>query len=58
MGFFKKIFKDDSTIIGLCGFDKEKISYNKNLAKTDFFFNNYQTENVFETNFEKNVLLF
>ncbi len=57
MSFLKNFFGDDSTIVGLCGFEREKPDYSKNLARNDFFFNNLQTENVFETNFTNNVLL-
>jgi len=58
MEFLKKIFNDDSTVIGLCGFGGAKQRGNKSLMKQDFLFNDFQTEKVFLTNFEQNVLLF
>lgn len=57
MNFLKNLFDDESTIIGLCGFNLEKSNYNQNLIKKDLFFNSFQIEKVFETDFTKNVLL-
>lgn len=57
MEFLKKFFNDDSTIIGLSGFKMLKPKYNESPIKNDFFFNPFQSETIFETKFEKNVLL-
>lgn len=57
MNFFKQFFNDESTIIGLCGFETMKPNYNKNLADNNFFFNSFLTEKTFETNLKKNILL-
>lgn len=57
MNFFKKLFNDESTVIGLCGFKTTKLTYINPPVKNDFFFNPFETNRVFETNFEQNVFL-
>lgn len=57
MNFIKNLFNDESTIIGLCGFEKNKPKcYNNNIAKTAFL-NTFAIKTTFETNFAKNVFL-
>ncbi len=57
MQFLKNFFDDDSTIIGLCGFGMVRQKYTETPIKNDFFFNPFVTENNFETNFSKNIML-
>lgn len=61
MKFLKNFFNDESTIVGLCRFDSIKQKYNKNVTtsglENDFFFNPFQTQQVFETNISRNALL-
>lgn len=57
MDFLKNFFNDEGKIIGLCGFKSMKTGYPKNRTETDFFFNPFQCEKVFETNYSKNALL-
>lgn len=64
MEFIKKIFNDDSTIVGLCGFEEMKPNYNKKSLNTgvcNVIFNPFIPQKPstfnFETNFEGNVLL-
>lgn len=57
MKFLKNFFNDESTIIGLCGFESMKPKYVESI-KNDFYFNPFQQNPVFETNFSKNTLLF
>ena len=57
MKFLKKIFDDDAAKIGLCGFKSLKPQYNTTVIEKDFFFNPFESQKVFETNFSKNILL-
>lgn len=57
MNFLKKFFKEDDTIIGLCGFDNMKPNYCKKPIMSDNFFNAFELEKVFETCYDKNILL-
>lgn len=61
MNFLKNFFDDESKIIGLCGFKTIKQKYDETPAENTFFFNPFQGEKVyvsnFETNFSNNVLL-
>lgn len=64
MEFIKSFFNDDSSIVGLCGFEEMKPKLNKkDVTKgvCDVIFNPFipQKPNQFnfETNFERNVLL-
>lgn len=57
MKFLKNFFNDDSKIIGLCGFDNMKPNYPKKILNRDIFSRVLQTEMVFETDFDKNILL-
>lgn len=60
MKFLKSFFNDEGAIVGLCGFEQMKPKYNKkgiNKGVSDVFFNPFISQNSFETNLEKNVLL-
>ncbi|MEI8129029.1 MAG: hypothetical protein WCG95_05370 [bacterium] len=57
MDFFKNFFNDEATIIGLCGFKTIKSKYINNPIENDFFFNPFESNRVFETNFKQNVFL-
>lgn len=57
MSFLKNLFNDNSTIIGLCGFDMKKPNYKSSLANNDFYYNKLEAETIFETNFSTNTLL-
>lgn len=61
MNFLKNFFDDESKIIGLCGFKTIKQKHKETLPESTFFFNPFQGEKVyvsnFETNFSKNILL-
>lgn len=62
MEFLKRFFDDDSTIVGLCRFDRtQKILKNKNIEEKDMFFNPFQNQKTYafnyETNLSKNILL-
>lgn len=57
MEFFKKIFNDDSVIVGLCAFGMKKPNYVQSPIEHDFFFNPFQEKQTFQTNFSKNNLL-
>lgn len=57
MNFLKNFFNDDSKIVGLCGFDNLKPNYCQRPVMEEVFFNPYNSQNIFETNFRKNVLL-
>ena len=60
MSFLKSFFDDDSKIIGLCGFKSErnKKKYSTKIIEPDLFFNPFQTEKAYETNYSNNLLLF
>lgn len=57
MKFLKNFFNDESKIIGLCGFKSMRTGYPKSSMETDFFFNPFQREKAFETNYTRNTLL-
>ena len=57
MNFIKNFFNDESKIIGLCGFKTIRTKYSKKTIEPDFFFNPFENNKAFETNFKKNVLL-
>jgi len=57
MSFLKSFFNDESTKIGLCGFKMTKQKYSKNSTEPNFYFNPFQQEKAFETNFRANALL-
>lgn len=57
MEFLKKFFNDEGTIIGLSGFNLEKPYYSKNAFTPPTFNNPFQSEKVFETKYNENVLL-
>lgn len=57
MDFFKKLFNQDVAMVGLCGFNFVKASCKKTRIETDFFFNPFERQRVFETNYMKNNLL-
>ena len=57
MSFLKNLFGDDSTLVGLCGFKFVKTVYKKAELEHNFFFNPFDSEKVFETNYVKNNLL-
>jgi len=64
---FLKFFDDDSHLVGLCGFKMLEPHYSTSPIKVtsigpsftddDCFFNLFQNERIFETNFSKNALL-
>lgn len=58
MNFLKNFFNDDSTIIGLCSFDKNRGEYCNKTIINEVLFNNVSFEKTFETNFSRNALLF
>ncbi|HNW26385.1 MAG TPA: hypothetical protein PKI94_06310 [Candidatus Gastranaerophilaceae bacterium] len=51
----KNFFNDDSTKVGLCGFNLQKPARQK--LATESIFNSAQLPKTFKTDFEKNVLL-
>lgn len=57
MDFFKNFFNEESTIIGLCGFNLEKRRYNKSMISSQIFSPQAASKKVFETKFEKNIFL-
>lgn len=57
MEFLKNFFGDDSTIIGLCGFNSKKPAYNEKSYVRTRFIKTLKLEKSFSTNFAKNVLL-
>ena len=57
MNFLKNLFSDESTIIGLSGFSFARINQKKIKLETNFYFNPFEREKVFETNYIKNNLL-
>lgn len=57
MKFFKNLFDDESTVIGLCGFKLEKTKVGGKTFTNDMFFNPFKPERVFETDFTKNIFL-
>jgi len=57
MSFLKTLFNDEGTKIGLCGFKMTKPKYSKTSTEPTFYFNPFQQEKAFETNFRANVLL-
>jgi hypothetical protein len=57
MRFLKNFFDDETTIVGLCGFDEIKPKYPQRTVVSESFFNHFSTERKFETNFYGNVLL-
>lgn len=57
MQFIKKFFDDESTIVGLCGFDSLKPKTYSKTANEELFFNFAQMNKIFETNFKENVFL-
>lgn len=57
MEFLKKIFNDDNTIVGLCGFDSMKPDYRSAAMIKENFFNHMDCKKTFETNFTTNTLL-
>jgi hypothetical protein len=57
MEFLKKFFNDDSTVVGLCKFDRVKSKYIQTPAETDFFFNPFEQQKNYKTNIENNLLL-
>lgn len=57
MKFLKNFFNDESTIIGLCGFNLEKTYCTKKIFIDENFSNPFQQQRIFETNFSKNTLL-
>lgn len=67
MEFIKSLFNDDGAIVGLCGFEEMKPKFDKADKKgvtsgvNDAIFNPFISKRpsayIFETNFERNVLL-
>lgn len=57
MEFLKKFFNDDSTTVGLCKFESIKPKHTNKNTETVCFFNPFITEKIYETNFNKNILL-
>lgn len=56
MKFIKNFFNDNSTIIGLCGFETRPKCL-KNFDMNDFPANKFQIDKIFKTNFEKNIFV-
>lgn len=56
MNFLKNFFNDDNMIIGLCGFNMTKTSYNKTDAILDRLFSTRDNKS-FNTDFSKNFFL-
>lgn len=57
MNFLKKFFNDESNVVGLCAFNMMKPKYSENPIENDFFFNPFEGNKVFETNYKKNIFL-
>ncbi|MFA7658050.1 MAG: hypothetical protein WCY19_01300 [Candidatus Gastranaerophilaceae bacterium] len=57
MKFLKNFFNDESTIVGLCGFETTKPKYSKSTNARENFLNRFNIQRTFETNFEQNVFL-
>ena len=57
MEFLKKFFNDDATVVGLCKFNMPKTQYRNVSIPQDVFLNPFQAEKIYETNFDKNILL-
>lgn len=57
MEFLKKIFNDEDTIVGLCGFDNMKPDYRTRAMIRENLFNHLDCKKTFETNFATNTLL-
>lgn len=57
MKFLKNFFDDESTIIGLCGFNSKKpVYFEKSYVRTRFL-KTLKSEKNFSTNITKNVFL-
>lgn len=57
MKFLKNFFSDDSTIIGLCGFNTKKPLYNEKSYIRTRFLKTLKSEKNFSTNITRNVFL-
>lgn len=57
MKFLKNFFNDESKIVGLCAFKTMRPKYAQTALKADIFFNPFESNKPFETNFKQNILL-
>lgn len=57
MNFLKNFFNDDSTIVGLCSFEKRRAGFCQKEIINDILFKNVSFEKSFNTNFSGNTFL-
>lgn len=57
MNFLKNFFKDDSIIVGLCGFKSMKPGYCSETILRDRLFAVCDNSKIFQTDYAKNMFL-
>lgn len=58
MEFLKNFFNDESTVIGLCKFEKTKHRYCQTPVLEEIFFQPFLVKSVYKTDTKKNIFLY